>query len=202
MRVAFFGGTFDPPHRGHVAIAQAAADAFELDRVLFAPAGRQPLKDGHATLDFGDRLALSTMACASDERFAASALDAPREDGQPNYTVDVLTELRRQMPDATIFNLVGADSFNDLGRWREPAELLRLAEWIVVSRPGHVLDEPEGYPLTAGQRARVHLLDAVHLDISATELRARLAAGELCDDLLTAPVAGFIRAHGFYRHEL
>ncbi len=199
MRVAFFGGTFDPPHRGHVAIAKAAADAFALDRVLFAPAGRQPLKTEHVVSSFETRLALATLACAEDARFCASALDAPREDGRPNYTVDVLAELRESMPEATIFNLAGADSFRDIGKWREPDELLRLAEWIVVSRPGYALDDPEGHPLTAEQRARVHLLDAVHLDISATELRERLAAGELCDDLLTAPVAGYIREHGLYR---
>jgi nicotinate-nucleotide adenylyltransferase len=111
MRVALFGGTFDPIHRGHLAIAGAAADAFALDKVLFAPVGRQPLKGGGTPTGFGDRLAMVRLACEGDGRFVASEVDAPRGDWTPNYTVDTLQTLRWEMPDATLFVLVGADSF-------------------------------------------------------------------------------------------
>ena len=88
MRVALFGGSFDPPHHGHLAIATAAADALRLDSVLFGPAGRQPLKlDGTVTA-FEDRLAMVELACLEDPRFTVSEIDAPRADGLPNYTVD------------------------------------------------------------------------------------------------------------------
>jgi len=199
MRIALFGGSFDPPHRGHLAIARAAADAFDLDRVLFAPAGLQPLKLGAETTSFADRMAMTALACEADLRFSLSELDAPRPDRQPNYTVLTLAALAAANPAAKIFNLVGADSFRNLARWHQPAELLRLAEWIVVSRPGYTLSDPEGYPLSDEQKKRVHLLDAVHEDVSATELRDRLAAGELCEDLLTEPVAAYIRQHELYR---
>ncbi|HZY62997.1 MAG TPA: nicotinate-nucleotide adenylyltransferase [Edaphobacter sp.] len=199
MRVALFGGTFDPPHRGHLEAAAAAANAFHLDSVLFAPVGLQPLKpDVHST-PFADRLAMTQLACAADTRFAPSLLDAPRADGQPNYTVDTLMALRAEFPDAALFNLVGADSFLDLPRWRKPSRLLELAEWIVVSRPGFPLDTLSKLGLTLGQRARVHLLETVHQEISATHLRERLREGDDCAGLVPAAVVEYIRAHRLYR---
>ncbi len=205
MRIALFGGSFDPPHRGHLAVARAAADAFHLDAVLFAPAGRQPLKLDAAPSSFADRLAMTALACAEDdERFQASAIDAPRPDGLPNYTVDTLAELRRTMPGAALFNLVGADSFLDLPRWREPNRLLELAEWIVVSRPGFSLPDlaSDGLAplhLTPLQQARVHLLNTVSEEVSATTLRQRLQAGDPCTDLLPAAVSTYIREHRLYQ---
>ena len=199
MRVALFGGTFDPPHRGHLTIATAAADAFHLDTVLFAPTGRQPLKPEGSPAAFADRLAMTALACAQDKRFNASDIDAPRPDNLPNYTVDSLSELRERMPDAMLFNLVGADSFLDLPRWRQPDRLLEIAEWIVVSRPGFSLDDLSSLSLTAHQRSRVHLLQTVEEDISATDLRRRLHAGESCTDLLPAAVADYIQSHHLYR---
>jgi nicotinate-nucleotide adenylyltransferase len=106
--------------------------------------------------------------------------------------------LRRAMPDATLFNLVGADSFLDLPRWHEPQRLLRLAEWIVVSRPGSSLDDLSALQLTAEQKARVHLLETVHEDVAASVLRLRLEAGDECADLLPAGVMEYIRAQHLY----
>lgn len=198
MRIALFGGTFDPPHRGHLAIATAAADAFHLDQVLFAPAGRQPLKFDANPASFDHRLAMVALACAQDPRFHPSTIDAPRSDGQPNYTVDALAELKQTTPDATLFNLVGADSFLSLPHWRDPIRLLALAEWIVVSRPGFSLDNLASLQLTPLQRNRIHLLETVHEDISATSLRQRLQTGDPCPDLLPAEVADYIQAHRLY----
>lgn len=198
MRVALFGGTFDPPHRGHLAVAVAAADAFQLDRILFAPAGRQPLKPDRLTAPFNDRLAMVALVSESDPRFEASVVDAPNSDGSPNYTVDTLARLRSAYPQASLFNLVGADSFLDLRRWREPEHLLELAEWIVASRPGFQLEDLAGLHLTREQRARVHLLETVNEDISATDLRRRLAAGDPCADLMPSDVLAYIRQHHLY----
>lgn len=197
MRIALFGGTFDPPHSGHLAIAKAAADTFHLDSILFAPAGRQPLKLDGNPAPFADRLAMTTLACAEDKRFQSSTLDAPRADGLPNYTVDTLAELRKNKPDAVLFNLVGADSFLDLPRWHQPDRLLELAEWIVVSRPGFVLENL--HFLHVYQRSRVHLLETVHEDVSATLLRQRLHTGDFCGDVLPAAVAEYIEIHHLYR---
>jgi nicotinate-nucleotide adenylyltransferase len=198
MRVALFGGTFDPPHRGHIAIAKAAADAFQLDSVLFAPTGLQPLKIGHATTPYEDRLAMVRLVCDADARFQASSIDLPNPSGMPNYTVDTLIRLRQQMPSATLFNLVGADSFFTLRQWRDPDRLLSLVEWIVVSRPGSSLDDLSGLDLTQQQRSCIHLLTTVNEDISATRLRQRLAAGDLCQDLLPPSIAQYVQQHGLY----
>jgi nicotinate-nucleotide adenylyltransferase len=199
MRVALFGGSFDPPHHGHIAIAKAAADVFDLDSVLFAPAGRQPLKAGATSTPFADRLAMVELACGADPRFAASELDAPRPDGAPNYTADSLVTLQESMPEARLFNLVGADSFLDLRRWHEPERLLELAEWIVVSRPGFPLADLSPLGLTAYQRGRVHLLQTVHEDVAATDLRERLERGDPCGDVLSSRVSAYITVHHLYR---
>jgi nicotinate-nucleotide adenylyltransferase len=199
MRVALFGGSFDPPHHGHIAIANAAADVFDLDRVYFAPVGRQPLKPEDVPASFGDRVAMVELACRSDPRFAVSDLDAPRSDGIPNYTVQTLAGLREAMPDARLFNLVGADSFLNLPRWHEPERLLEMAEWIVVSRPGFPLVDLSALGLTPHQRGRVHLLQTVHEDVAATNLRKRLEAGDQCTDVLDPAVAEYIQAHHLYR---
>lgn len=198
MRIALFGGSFDPPHRGHLAIARAAADAFSLDQVLFAPTGRQPLKrDGHAAT-FAQRLAMVTLACDEDPRFQPSSFDAPKPDGSPNYTVDTLEALASTYPEAERFNLVGADAFRTLAQWREPHRLIALAQWIVVSRPGIPLRFPEGLTLTTAEQARIQLLDSVHLDIAATSLRQRLATGDPCTDLLSPAVTEYITDHHLY----
>lgn len=201
MRVALFGGSFDPPHRGHTTIAMAAADRLQLDLVLFAPVGLQPLKGSSLGASFDDRLAMVADACAVDPRFVASSIDAPRPDGQPNYTVDTLERLRVEFPEAHLFNLVGADSFLTLPHWHAHERLFELADWIVVSRPGFPVGDFEG-SLPPAQRARVHRIEGVLEDVSATELRHRLESGNGAgdvDDLLDPAVAQYIRAHHLYR---
>jgi nicotinate-nucleotide adenylyltransferase len=209
MRVAFFGGTFDPIHRGHLRLASAAAEAFALDRVLFAPVANQPLKANLPIASFADRLEMTRLALTSTLdnlqpatcNFLVSTLDAPRPGGQPNYTIDTLAALAREYPAADLFVLTGADSFLTMRKWRSSDRLLALAEWIVVSRPEFPLAETQlaQLALTPGQLTRVHLLATVHDDVSATELRRRLQAGDPCPGLLAPAVAAYIQAHGLYR---
>jgi nicotinate-nucleotide adenylyltransferase len=212
MRVAFFGGTFDPIHRGHLRLAAAAAEAFALDRVLFAPVGLQPLKTNGSSASFADRMAMTALALTDPVTrtlkpascdFLVSNLDAPRPDGTPNYTVDTLAALAGEYPAATLFVLTGADSFLSLRNWRSPVQLLALADWIVVSRPDfpltpEFLTRPE-FALTPAQRSRVHLLTTVHEDVSSTDLRSRLRTGDPCPGLLPPAVANYIQSHNLYR---
>ena len=199
MRIALFGGSFDPPHRGHLAIARAAASDFALDQVLLAPTGLQPLKPGGPVASFPDRLAMVTLLCADDPYLTPSDLDAPLDGNRPNYTVDTLRRLRDQLPTADLFNLLGADAFHTLGHWHEPRLALALAEWIVVSRPGYTFSDPEGLALTPAQRIRIHLLDNIHEDVSATTLRTRLSEGDPCEGLLPPPIVTYIQQHQLYR---
>jgi len=161
MRLGFFGGSFDPPHLGHLAVARAAAETFALDRVLFAPTAHQPLKPDGAAASFQDRLTMVSLLCDlqpadTHAHFEPSSLDAPLPDGSPNYTVNTLSTLRRLCSaDDTLFVLIGADAFLGLPRWKSSETLLDLAEWIVVNRPGVSLQELLQLGLRPEQRRRV-----------------------------------------------
>jgi nicotinate-nucleotide adenylyltransferase len=135
-RIAFFGGSFDPPHQGHLAVARAARAALGLDSVLFAPVGVQPLKSQGSTASFPDRLAMTSRAIAGEAGFAVSLIDAPKPSATPNYTLDTLLRLRSELPsDGRLFCLMGADSFFGLHLWHRAAEIPFVAPLIVASRP-------------------------------------------------------------------
>jgi nicotinate-nucleotide adenylyltransferase len=142
MRVAFFGGSFDPPHQGHLAVARAARAALALDTILFAPVGAQPLKPQGSTASFEDRLAMTRLAIAGEAGFAISLIDAPKHSAAPNYTLDTLLHLRAELqPGGKLFCLMGADSFLGLHRWHRAAEIPFVAPLIIASRPGQPLDD-------------------------------------------------------------
>jgi nicotinate-nucleotide adenylyltransferase len=204
MRIGFFGGSFDPPHLGHLAVGRAASDAFSLERVLFAPTGRQPLKPDGPSASFEDRLSMVSLLCElqsgdARSRFEPSALEAPRIDGAPNYTVDTLQKLRAECSvEDCLFVLIGADAFLGLPGWKSPETLLYLADWIVVSRPGVALPKLDELNLTANQVKRVHLLEDVHEMASATEIRNLLKAHSDCAGLLPKAILNFIRTRHLY----
>jgi nicotinate-nucleotide adenylyltransferase len=156
MRIAFFGGTFDPPHCGHIAIARAAITRLAIDQVLVAPVGTQPLKGGSGHSSFEDRLAMVKLAVAGDPGLSASDIDAPLPSGQPNYTFDTLQRLRSHLqPADVLFFLLGADSFLTLRQWHQSTELLLFCDFIVAGRPGFSLAQinaalPEGVKNTGG----------------------------------------------------
>lgn len=202
-RIAFFGGSFDPPHRGHIGIARAAQQALELDSVLFAPVGIQPLKPLGATASFEDRVAMTELAIQGLPQFAISFADAPDPTGEPNYTIDTLHRLEAQYPSAQLFMLIGADSLLSLGRWYRGAEIPFVAPLIVASRPGQQLEDlaailPESItvheePLAqqstsssslrvytirdqAGRTAPFYLLPGLEIEISASEIRRQAVA--------------------------
>lgn len=198
MRVGYFGGTFDPPHRAHLRLATLAADTFALDVIYLAPTGLQPLKEQPPEADFADRLAMTRLLCGVDSRLQVTNLDAPKVDGSPNYTVDVLDALQRTHPGAELFSLAGSDSFRTLRQWRSPDRLLQLAEWIVVSRPGFSVEDLSCLALNAEQRVRVHILSEMDDPISATELRKRLRAGVSCGAALPPAVMLYISRMHLY----
>ena len=204
-RVAFFGGSFDPPHLGHLAVARAARAALGLDTVLFAPVGAQPLKPKGSTASFGDRLAMTELAIAADTGFRVSLADAPKLTGEPNYTLETLLGLRQELPaGSALFCLMGADSFAGLKRWHRGAEIPFAAQLVVASRPGERLDDlrsdlPEGLAIEAaagaevsasgvelrsyllhnphGQTTPFYVLAGLEVEISASEIREQ--AGEI-----------------------
>ncbi len=141
-RIAFFGGSFDPPHWGHLAVARAAFAALNLETVLFAPVGAQPLKAAGATAGFQDRVAMTRLAIAGEPGFDLSLADAPKPSGNPNFTIETLLHLRAELgPDCALFCLMGADSFFNLKNWHRSPEIPFVASFIVASRPGQPLGE-------------------------------------------------------------
>lgn len=185
MRFAIFGGTFNPVHAGHLAAARAAADEYALDRVLFIPAAAPPHKS--VAVPYADRLRMVELACAADPRFVASRAE---EGTSRSYSIDTIEKLRREHPGDEFFFLIGADAFEEIETWRRWRDVIRLVDFIVVSRPGHDYDVPRG--------ARVHRLDSVAVPVSSSELRAALARGE-APAAIPAAVRGYIRAQGLYR---
>jgi nicotinate-nucleotide adenylyltransferase len=241
MRVAFFGGSFDPPHRGHLAIARAACRRLALDRVWMAPVGAQPFKLDAPATSYRDRLAMVELATAGHSCVAASALDAPRSDGTPNYTFDALAALKAELgTDDRLFFLLGADAFLSLKDWHRAEELPLLCDLIVAGRPGAFLGDllgdlagalPPGIEARrapeadlasdheaallawelrgrGGERSTLYLMPDLREQVSATQIRAALAAedqqsgdpaGDDATRVLCPEVLRYIRANGLYR---
>lgn len=189
MRTGVFGGTFDPPHLGHLVAASDACGALGLDRVLFVPSAHPPHKRGRVRTPAETRLEMVRAAIAGDPRFAAD----PRELGRPgpSYTVDTLRELRREAPDDELFLLLGADALRDLPTWREPAGVAALARLVVLHRAGEGAPEDAPYPALPVAVTRV--------DVSATEVRRRAGAGETIRYLVPDPVRAIVEREGLYR---
>lgn len=163
-RIAFFGGSFDPPHNGHLAVAHAAQAALQLDRILFAPVAAQPLKPHGTGAGFEHRLAMTRLAIVGQAGLELSLADAPGPPGpppNPNYTIDTLDRLRHDLPaGSALFCLMGADSFLSLRHWHRGAEIPFAAPLIVAARPGQSLADlgaalPSGLSLT-GEVAAEH----------------------------------------------
>ncbi len=194
MNVAIYGGTFDPVHRGHVQVAQAAADHFLLDRLLFVPAGYPPHRPRSPGAPFEHRFRMVEIACETDVRFAVSRLEAPDGQKAVHYSIDTIRSLRAELDaGARLFFIIGCDAFAEIRSWHRWSEILQLVEFIVVSRPGGEFPKnemPEG--------ARIHWLGTVNVPISSTAVRSRLAQGESAAEWLPPGVADYIRAHGLY----
>ncbi|MGP0074413.1 MAG: nicotinate-nucleotide adenylyltransferase [Bryobacteraceae bacterium] len=185
MRLALFGGTFDPIHNAHLTVAREAAAQFQLDQVWFIPAAHPPHKSDHTGATYEDRFRMVELACQVDPRFVASRLEAGES---KSYSVDTVEGVRAlgEQP----YFIIGADAFAEITSWHRWQDLVCLTEFIVVTRPGHQYAAPAG--------AKVHRLETVALPVSSSEIRRKLAAGEIPPEL--PPVVGrYILEHGLYQ---
>src|SRR5260370_34529959 len=185
MRLALFGGTFDPIHTAHFTVPREAANRFHLDQVWFTPAAHPPHKSDQAGAPYEDRCRMVDLVCRADQRFIVSRLE---EGDQKSYSIDTIEKVLATSEHP--YFIIGADAFAEITSWHRWQELLRLTEFIVVTRPGHVYTAPPG--------AKVHRLDTVALPGSSSEIRRHLAAGESPPEL---PPAGarHITEKGLYR---
>jgi len=194
LRLGLFGGTFDPPHNGHVAVAKDVADALNLNRLLWIPAGEPPHKAQQDVTPASLRLEMVLAATAEDARFEVSDVETAREG--PSYTVDTLGEVRRKFPHATLYFIVGADEYDALATWRAPEQVLELARLAVMDRGG--ARAADNMPDVAGTDA-AEFVAVERIDISSTRVRAHIAAGLDAADLVPPGVATIIERAGLYR---
>ncbi|HTP07228.1 MAG TPA: nicotinate-nucleotide adenylyltransferase [Anaerolineae bacterium] len=197
MRLGILGGTFDPPHFGHLRMAEAALTQLALDKVLFAPVGVQPLKQEERSSTPEHRARMVELAIADDPRFALSRVDLDRPG--PHYTVDLLTIIRPQFPDALLWFIMGEDSLSDLLRWRDPVHIVQLARLAVLRRPGYEPDWPSFDQALPDLRAHIDWIERAEIDISATGIRRRIEQGLSIDALVPLKVIEFIRAQHLYQ---
>jgi nicotinate-nucleotide adenylyltransferase len=196
--IGVLGGSFDPIHYGHLALAQEAAWALGLARVLLVPAARQPLKaEGHGATP-EQRLAMVALACADNPLLKPCDIEVRR--AGPSYTVDTLRELREQLGEAAgLVFILGVDALHELPRWRGAAELAELCRFAAMSRPGVATDLGAVERALPALRGRVTLIGGPGLEISGTELRRRLAGGMPVRYQLPDAVLDYIERHGLYR---
>jgi len=212
--VALFGGTFDPPHAGHLAVAQAAQRRFHLDAIYFVPSSRPPHKPQRELTPFIHRYTMVALACAEHANFVPSLVEAPAG-GPPHvfYTIDTVRRYHREHPDDHLYFIVGADQFLELPTWKNYESLLDACDFIIASRPGFRLDalrlvippdklgraasaDPQKIAL---RKTAVHLLTTVASHVSSTEVRERLHHKQGIHGLVPPRVEEYILGQALYR---
>lgn len=188
MRLAIFGGTFDPVHNAHLTVAREAARAFALDRVLIVPAAIPPHKDRPDCASYEDRYRMVELACDADPLLEPSRLEA---ENRTSYSIHTIERVRARLePGDELYFIIGADAFAEIESWYRWRDVAAAVEFIVVARPGHEYATPRG--------ARVRRLDTLALPTSSSEIRRRIAQGERPAEV-PPPVMEYILERGLYR---
>jgi len=196
MRIGILGGTFDPPHTGHLSLGQAAIEQLELDELIFIPANRNPLKGTKNETAAKHRLAMVEKLITGQPQMAYSDMEITR--GGPSYTVDTMSELQMVRP-ADYWFIMGADALRGLASWKSPNRLTRLCRIAVAVRPPLIVADvlvklPEEF------KGHVDIIEMPALDISSTELRNRIHNGQNINPWMTTEVRQYIQTHKLYRN--
>jgi nicotinate-nucleotide adenylyltransferase len=199
VRLGIFGGTFDPPHVGHLLAASDAFEQLALDRLLFIPAAIQPLKANRTTAPGIHRLAMVRLTTGTDVRFGVDSVELDREG--LSYSVDTLREFARRVPSTELFLLVGADVLSSFAQWRDPQTVLELATLVVMTRRADNGNQERDntMDLDAELAGRTTRVATRRFDVSSTEIRERVRAGKSIHGFVTDAVAEYIGSHGLYR---
>ena len=198
MRVGVLGGTFDPVHLGHLAIAEEVRIKLDLDRVIFIPAGQPRLRADEYLTPAIDRLRMVELATGDNPHFQVCDIEIQRSG--PTYTVDTLVELGQRFgPDTSLYFIVGADILGQFHRWKDPEKVLDACHLVVVSRPRHQDDNwPEWFQGADSSKEKVTQLEIPMVDISGTEIRRRASLGESVRHLVPDLVAEYIQDRKLY----
>jgi nicotinate-nucleotide adenylyltransferase len=205
MRLGLLGGTFNPIHEGHLAIARAARVGLKLDSVVLVPAARPPHKAHDTSLaPAEDRLAMTRLAAASEPGLEVSGIELERTG--PSFTIDTVRAFLARDPGVELYFIIGCDTLPELATWRAARELLSLARFAVVARPGRELEADlarfeRDFGTEAARAVRERIVPMEPAAVSATEVRARVAGGKPIEGLVPGAVAEYIRAHRLYGAE-
>jgi nicotinate-nucleotide adenylyltransferase len=198
MRAGVFGGTFDPIHLGHLAVAKSIQTTLNLDKVIFVPAGQPWMKAGTPVSPVNDRVEMLRLAVARRRAFELSTMETDRPG--PSYAVDTMDTLRRQFGSGSaLFFLLGGDALMDIAKWKEPQRLIQLCQLVAFARPGCQLLRMEALEAAVpGVSKRVIFVEVPQVDIRATDIRRRVAEGRSIRRLVPRAVEGYILEHGLY----
>ncbi len=197
-RIGILGGSFDPPHRGHLILATAAREQLNLTRTFFLPAADPPHKRGRVRASIEHRLAMLELALLHEPHFEISLVDVTRPG--PHYSVDTVKIVNKQFPEAQLYFIMGADSLADLPNWRHPDELLRRCRLAVMSRPGYTPIPSLKSNSHSKEEHRIQRLSGPYLDISSSNILHRLQLGLDIANFLPKAVLAYIREQCLYNH--
>jgi nicotinate-nucleotide adenylyltransferase len=197
-RIGLFGGTFDPPHLGHLILAAEAQSQLELDRLLWILTPEPPHKQEQSITPIEHRLAMVNLAIADNPAFELSRIELDRPG--PHYTLDTIKLVAEQNPDADIVPIIGGDSLRDLPKWHRSREIVYACHWIgVMRRPNDKANLDELERQLPGIRSKIHYVDAPLLEIASHEIRNRIATGKTVRYYLSRAVYDYIEKHHLYQ---
>ena len=188
MRTGVFGGTFDPPHLGHLVVAESIRDALDLDRILWIPAATAPHKEDETSAPANHRYRMVDLAVSGNPLFCLSDMEIAR--GGLSYTVETLAQLGGREEDEELYLMMGADSYSEIASWREPRRIAELARLVVYRRHGASAHPVSGFDAI--------VVDSPRIDISGTEIRRRVRDGMSIRYLVPEQVREYILRHGLY----
>lgn len=197
MKIGIFGGTFNPPHIGHMIMAETATDTLALDEVYFVPAADPPHKVGMPRASVEDRVKMVQLAIAGNPRFYLSRVDVDRPG--PHYTIDTISIFQQQHPGADLYFLMGSDSLRDLLNWRDPDVLVERCKIVVMSRPVVPPDMDILYAELPRLRENLIAINSPEVDISSTNIVARVRSGKSVRYRVPDEVLEYIEKHGLYK---
>jgi nicotinate-nucleotide adenylyltransferase len=198
LKIALFGSSFNPPHRGHLLIAENALKSFSLDQILFIPCALPPHKTFVPLVSDEDRLEMIRLAISKQPKFVLSTIEIKR--GGTSYSIDTIREVKSCFKDAEIFFIIGSDNFETIGNWYQFTELIQLCEFLVIERPGKpLIIPPPTVPKALLSKFKYRIFEGPTQEVSSSEIRENLLKGKNVSHLLPGPVYEYVQKAHLYQ---